>query len=150
MTTTARSGAGRNPHAGEPFEADDAAVAAALDDVAVPALLCSLVHMTGDPSWIRGRTLRQLPSSSDYQCGLSADEVAEVRQQALPVIAAYRDNGCEPQPLSRDVWREMMSFIASKPLDDRIASMFLEDMQFDGADSRAITWGDEIPAETRA
>src|SRR5438132_1995446 len=38
--------------------------------VCVPALLCSLVHMTGDPSWIRERPLPQLASSSDYQCGL--------------------------------------------------------------------------------
>ena len=45
MTTT------RNPHAGEPFLDDDEAIAAALEDVSVPALLCSLVHMTGDPSW---------------------------------------------------------------------------------------------------
>ena len=40
----------RNPHAGEPFSDGDAAIAAALDDVAIPALLCSLVHMTGDVS----------------------------------------------------------------------------------------------------
>ena len=43
----------RNPHAGRPFTDDDAAIAAALEDVSVPALLCSLVHITGDPSWIR-------------------------------------------------------------------------------------------------
>ena len=33
----------RNPHAGEPFDADDATIAAALEDVSTPALLCSLV-----------------------------------------------------------------------------------------------------------
>ena len=44
----------RNPHAGEPLTDDDATVAAAVEDVSIPALLCSLVHMTGDPSWIRG------------------------------------------------------------------------------------------------
>ena len=44
----------RNPHAGRPFTDDDAAIAAALEDVSVPALLCSMVHITGDPSWIRG------------------------------------------------------------------------------------------------
>ena len=54
---------GRNPHVGEPFTDDDAAIAAALEDVAVPVLLCSLVHMTGDPSWIRdGRSRAWRPS----------------------------------------------------------------------------------------
>jgi 4-hydroxyacetophenone monooxygenase len=44
----------RNPHAGLPFDDDDATIAAALEDVSIPALMCSMVHMTGDPSWVRG------------------------------------------------------------------------------------------------
>src|SRR5262245_38500996 len=47
----------RNPHVGEPFADDDATIAIMLEDVSVPVLLCSLVHMTGDPSWIRERSL---------------------------------------------------------------------------------------------
>jgi 4-hydroxyacetophenone monooxygenase len=140
----------RNPHAGEPFVDDDAAIAAALEDVAVPALLCSLVHMTGDPSWVRERPLRQLPSSSDYHCGLTADEQADVRRRALAVIAAYRDSGCEPYPLSDDVLLEMMSFVAGKPLEGPIVPMMFEDMQFAGADSRTVTWGDDVPADAKA
>jgi 4-hydroxyacetophenone monooxygenase len=139
-----------NPHAGEPFVDDDATIAATLEDVSAPALLCSLVHMTGDPSWIRERSLRVLPSSADYQCGLTADEQADVRRRALPVISAYRDGGCEPVPLSDELLLEMMSFLACKPLEGRIASMMFEDMQFAGADSRAVTWGDEIPADVKA
>mgnify|MGYP001337883459 CR=1 FL=1 len=140
----------RNPHAGEPFADDDAAIAAALQDVSVPALLCSLVHMTGDPSWVRERPLRVLPSSLDFQCGLTPEEQDEIRQRALPVIAAYRDRGCEPVPLPREVLLEMMSFLALKPLEGRIAGLMFEDMQFEGADSRAITWGHEIPDEVKA
>ena len=37
----------RNPHAGRVFTDDDATIAAALDDLSVPALLCSMVHVTG-------------------------------------------------------------------------------------------------------
>jgi 4-hydroxyacetophenone monooxygenase len=140
----------RNPHAGAPFVDDDAAIAAALEDVSVPALLCSLVHMTGDPSWIREGSLTQLPSSADYQCGLTAEEQADVRRRALPVVAAYRDGGCEPCPLGDDLLLEMMSFLAGKPLEGRIVPMMFEDMQFDGVDRRAITWGDEVPADVRA
>src|SRR5688572_22593234 len=140
----------RSPHAGEPFVEDDAAIAEVLDDVSVPALLCSLVHMTGDPLWIRDRHLRVLPSSSDYQCGLSAEEQADIRRRALPVIAAYRDAGCEPVPLPDELLLEMMSFLALKPLEGRLASMMFEDMQFAGADSRAITWGNEIAEDVKA
>jgi 4-hydroxyacetophenone monooxygenase len=65
------------------------------------------------------------------------------------VIAAYRDAGCEPTPLPDELLGEMMSWFATKELDDRMAAMFFEDMQFDGTDRRAITWGSEIPAEVR-
>ena len=40
----------RNPHAGTPFDDDDATIARVLDDVSIPALMCSMVHITGDPS----------------------------------------------------------------------------------------------------
>jgi 4-hydroxyacetophenone monooxygenase len=139
-----------NPHAGIPFDDGDEAIAAHLDEVNVPALLCSLVHMTGEPSWVRERTLPQLASAVDYQCGLSPDEQADLRQRALPVVVAYRDAGCVSQPLSRDVLLEMMSFLAGKPLEGRMVEMLFEDMQLDGADSRAITWGDEIPDDVKA
>lgn len=139
----------RNPHAGQPFDDDDEAIAAALEDVSVPALVCSLVHMTGDPSWVRELRLPQLASSADYQSGLSAEEQAEVRQRAVPVVAAYRDGGCEPHDLPTEVIVEMMSFLACRPLEGRIAGMMWEDMQFSGADSRAVDWGHEIPAEVK-
>ena len=38
-----------------PITDDDDTIAAALEDVSIPTLMLSLVHMTGDPSIIRGR-----------------------------------------------------------------------------------------------
>src|SRR5437867_8588797 len=89
MTTEHQTEA-RNPHAGVAFDDDDAAIAAALHDVNVPALLCSLVHMTGDPSWIPEQRLPKLAAATDYQCGLTGEQQADIRRRALPVIAAYR------------------------------------------------------------
>ena len=140
----------RNPHAGVPFTDGDEAVEAALAEVNVPALLCSLVHMTGDPSWIRGRRLPAVASAMDLQCGIGEEERDELRRQALPVVLGYRDGGCEPHALSGEVLLEMMAFLAGKALDRRLASMLFEDLQFDGADSRAIGWGDEVPDEVKA
>lgn len=139
----------RNPHAGVPFSDDDDTIAAAVEDMNIPALLCSLVHMTANPTWIRRWRLPLLASSSDLQCGLSAADQATVRREAVPVIAAYRDGGCEPRTLSPELLVEMMSWLAGKPLVGRIADMFYEDMQFDGADHRAINWGDELPDEVK-
>ena len=74
----------------------------------------------------------------------------EARRRALPAIAAYRDGGCElPPPPSPELAEEMMSFLACTPVDPRVVPMFLEDLHLDGADSGAIRWGDEVPAEAR-
>ena len=82
----------RNPHAGRPFTDDDAAIAAALEDVSVPALLCSLVHMTGDPSWIRGDLRPHASALNDYQG--SHDRGGAWPRRAVgrcPAIVAFRD-----------------------------------------------------------
>jgi 4-hydroxyacetophenone monooxygenase len=144
-----RDDAARNPHAGLPFSDDDETIAAALGDVCVPALLCSLVHMTGDPSWIRGRMRPRVAQSNQVQGGMPGDEVAEARRLALRAIAAYRDGGCQPKPVSAEVISEMMSFLACKPLTESLERMLLADLQLDGADNRAVDWGDAVAADVK-
>jgi 4-hydroxyacetophenone monooxygenase len=141
----------RNPHAGLPFTDGDDAIAAALEDVSIPALLCSMVHVTGDPSWIRSELRPHVSMLNDYQGSMTAQEMAAARRWALPAILAYRDAGCELPPAPSDeLIREMMAFLACTPVDDDVVPMFLEDLHLDGADARAITWADEIPDAVRA
>jgi 4-hydroxyacetophenone monooxygenase len=140
----------RNPHAGEPFTDDDATIAAALEDASVPALLCSLVHMTGELSWIRGDVHPNIAMSNEIQGGIPPEQLADVRRGALPAIAAYRDGGCEPHELSEDALREMMAFLAGKPVTGSLEAMMFEDLHFDGADSRAVRWGDEVSDDAKA
>ncbi len=139
----------RNPHAGEPFSDDDAAIAAALKDVSVPALMCSLVHMTGDPSWVRGPVQPRVVLAFDVQSGIPAEEQEEVRAAALPVIAAYRDGGCQPKELPPELLQEMMSFLGRRPVEGTLAGLFFDDLQFEGGDVGAVTWRDEIPESVR-
>lgn len=140
----------RNPHAGLPFQDDDATIAAALEDVSVPALLCSLVHMTGDPSWIRGPRRPRMAGPSLLQSEMPPEEQADIRREALPVIAAYRDDGCRPHELPESIHAEIMEFLACKPITDRQRGLYFFDLQLDGVDRAAITWGDEIDAATKA
>ena len=150
MTGTAEQTA-RNPHAGFQFTDDDATIAAALVDVSIPALLCSLVHMTGDPAWIRTELRPQGAMLNEYQGYMSEDMKAEARRLALPAIAAFRDSGCVlPAPPPPEVLHEMMEFLGCAEIPADVAEMFLEDLHMDGSDAREITWGDEIPADVRA
>ncbi len=140
----------RNRFAGEPFTDDDDAIAKALEEVSIPALMCSLVHMTGDPSFIRGDIRPRLAMSLDIQSGMSTDDRADVRCLALPVIAAYRDGGCEPVELPTELLREMMEFLGCRPVEGRLAGLFFDDLQFEGGDTGAISWGEDINEEQKA
>jgi 4-hydroxyacetophenone monooxygenase len=139
----------RNRFAGEPFEEDDERIARALKDVSIPALMCSLVHMSGDLSWIRGAIQPNVGMSLDIQGAMSESDMAEVCRGALPVIASYRDGGCVPVELSRVVLQEMMSFLGRRPVEGRLAGLLFDDLQFEGADSGRIDWGHEISASQK-
>jgi 4-hydroxyacetophenone monooxygenase len=140
----------RNPHAGSPFTDDAEAIRAYLDDVSVPALLCSLVHMTGDPSWIRGEERPRMLTTMEFQSAMPAEEQAAVRERAVDAIVAYRDGGSEPVSLSADLVREMMEFLAARPMIEAAVPLMAEELQLDGADSRAVTWRDRTSEEQRA
>ncbi|MCH2170536.1 NAD(P)/FAD-dependent oxidoreductase [Myxococcota bacterium] len=140
----------RNPHTGNPFDLDEAAIAAALEDVSVPALLCSLVHMTGDPSWIRGKRGPRTAAPGSLQRAMPLDEQAEVRAEALHVITEYRSGGYRSHDLGRDLLAEMMEFLAGGSMSSRLSEMFFFDLQFDGVDAAAITWGNDIDQAVKA
>lgn len=143
-------GSQRNPHSGLPFNDDDGTIAKALEDVSIPALLCSLVHMTGDPSWVRGEIRPLGAMLNEYQGFMSEETKAEARRLALPAIAAYRDNGCElPPPPSPEIVSEMMRFLACGEVPEAAVPMFLEDLHLDGSDAGEITWGDQVSATVR-
>ena len=140
-----------NPHAGLPFTDDDATIAAMLEEVSIPALMCSMVHMTGDPSWIRGEVRPQGLFLNEWQGFMPEEMKAQARAQALPAIAAYRDGGCVLPPApSREVLHEMMSYLACAETDPAVEPMFITDLNLDVADSGHITWGDAVPADVKA
>src|SRR6478609_7942491 len=82
---------------GLPFDDSDDAIWAAIAEASVPALLMSMVHMTGDLS-----LLEELPGpfmliAMDLQGAMSEPDKEVVRERAFDVIRDYRDRGC-PQP----------------------------------------------------
>jgi 4-hydroxyacetophenone monooxygenase len=125
----------RHPYAGNPFTDDDASIAAALQDVSVPALMCSMVHLTGDPSWIRGDIRPAGIFLNEYQGFMPDDVRAEARTRAHAAIIAYRDAGCVLPPApSREILHEMMSYLAVEQVSDEIVPMFLDDLGFEHGD----------------
>jgi 4-hydroxyacetophenone monooxygenase len=128
-----------NPHAGHKITDDDATIAAALEDVSIPTLMLSLVHMTGDANLIRGDLKPQGLFLNEVQGYMSEADKAEVRRIALDVIRAYRDGGCTlPPPPSPELVREMMSWLVCEDVPDEYVPMMLEEMELDGTDARKV------------
>jgi len=122
-----------------PVTDDDAAIAAALEDVSVVALIASVVQFTGDPSFVRGaqRPLEFMPN--EFQGRMTDADQAELRRLGLDAIRTWRDSGCPPAaPLSVDSIREVMDWIACEHIPDDYAAMFQEEMDLAGEDPRAI------------
>src|SRR5437879_2464437 len=129
----------RNRFAGAPIADDDDAIAAALEDVSVPTLLVSMVHLTGDSSWIRSELQPHGIFLNEVQGYMTEEEKAEARRRALDAIIEFRDNGCVlPPPPDREVIKEMMAFLACEEVPDDWVELMLEELELDGVDARRI------------
>src|ERR1700712_2952447 len=139
----------RNPHAGEPFTTSDAEIAAALEDVSIPALLLSCVHMSGDTALLDGPLKPAGIFLNEVQGYMSEDDKAAARTLALDIIRDYRDRGCpEPAPVDGATLQRMMNFLACAEVPDEYVPMMLEEMELDGTDSRGTAF--ESGADARA
>ncbi|HSG90956.1 MAG TPA: NAD(P)/FAD-dependent oxidoreductase [Pseudomonadales bacterium] len=119
----------------QPITEDDAAIAAALEDANIPALMAAMVHITGDPSIVRGDIRPDVAFFGDPQAGISEAHQAEVRARALQVLKDYRDRGCTlPAAPSLDVIREMMDFITGEKLPDDYGGFLLSELSLEGED----------------
>jgi 4-hydroxyacetophenone monooxygenase len=128
-----------NPHAGLPITDDDASIAAMLEDVSVPTLVLSMVHLTGDPAWIRGPIRPLGLFLNEVQGYLPEDQKAEIRARALEAIIAFRDGGCVlPPPPDEALLREMMSWLVCEDVPEEYVPMMLEEMELDGSDPREV------------
>lgn len=133
-----------------PITDSDDVIAAALKDVSIPALIMSMVHITGDPAWIRGDDIPAGSYLNETQGFMEPDVQDRVRSAALEAIAAFRDAGSElPTPPSGELVHEMMNVLVADTVPQEYVPMMLEELELDGVDRRAVDLS-SIPAEERA
>jgi 4-hydroxyacetophenone monooxygenase len=126
----------RSRYAGAPFTTPTADIETAVDDVSVPTLLLSLVHITGDTRFLRDYAPAGL-FLNEVQGFMSEEDKARARAEACAVITDYRDRGCpEPAPLSAAVVKQMMDWAACEPIGDEYLPMLTEELDLDGTDPR--------------
>ena len=121
--------------AGLPFDDADDVIRAAIDEASVPALLMSMVHMTGDVG-----ILDELPGpfmliAMDLQGGMSEPDKQAVRERAFEVIRDYRDRGCPPPfiPDQRQL-REMLNVVTAGQIADEFIDYIAADLRLTDVD----------------
>ena len=131
----------RNPHAGQPFISSDAEIAAALEDLSIPALMLSCIHMIPDAAGRRAILDGPIRPAgiflNEVQGYMSEEDKAAARKLAYDVIRDYRDRGCpEPEPVDASMLKAMMDWLVASEVPDEYVPMMLEEMELDGRDSR--------------
>ena len=143
--------AGRPRYAGEPITDDDEAIAAALADVSVPTLLVSMVHVTGDPSWIRGPLRPAGIYLNEVQGFMAPEDQAAARAKAHAALCDWRDRGCPlPPPPPPELVQEMMDFLVVDHVPAEYVPLLLEELELDGVDQRDPVWVAQVPAAAKA
>jgi 4-hydroxyacetophenone monooxygenase len=136
----------------EPITADDASIAAALQEAHIPSLMMSLVHLTGDTGLLRGAARPSgdiLVFLSDPQGGVPEADQVRVRARALEALKAYRDAGSRmPPPPSIETVREMTHFMVGQSLPEDYVDFLLAELALDGSDPFGVPM-DGVPEATR-
>ena len=133
----------------DPIQEDDAFIRQALEETSVPALMLSMMHMSGDYSLMDGEIKPGMAMMGEIQGYLTPEQQAQVREQALAIIRQYRDGGCElPPPPDRDTLHRMMQFIVGDEVPEEYLDLIIEESNLYGDDRRAFQW-QQTPPESR-
>ena len=131
-----------------PITEDDGTIARALEEANVPALMMSLVQLTGDTALLDGPIRPAAVTMGDPQGGLSENAKAEIRRRALDALRDFRDRRLALPPLpGRDTLHRMMSFMVGAEIAPEYVPMFVEEMCLADDDSRGLRWSDGAPRE---
>src|SRR5580693_7842338 len=118
-----------------PITEDDTTIRNALNEAHLPSLIAALVHVTGDPSLIRGDIKPVYDFFGDGQGALTPEQQERVKTQALAALKAYGARGSKiPAPPSNDVIRELMDFVAGAKIPEHYVPFLLEELSLEGSD----------------
>src|SRR5262249_19175155 len=121
--------------AGLPFDDSDDTIRAAIAEASVPALLMSMVHMTGDMSLLRTLPRPFMLIATDLQGAMNEPDKEAVRKRAFDVVRESRARGCPPAciPDERQL-REMLDVVSAGQVTDEYLDYIAADLRLSDAD----------------
>lgn len=119
----------------EPFDDDAAAIRAHLEAAHIPALLASLIHLTGSADHLADfpAPVADISNIGDEQGGIPADAQARARDLVLNHLLAWRDAGYPAlaSPPADAVYNAML-FVAGGALPDTYVDFLTSELHLDG------------------
>jgi 4-hydroxyacetophenone monooxygenase len=126
--------------------ADDAPRATRVPDEALacahlPALLMSVVHLTGDAGLLTEARRPAYPLMGDASDGgYPPDVQSDIRERARAAIEAYLNGAPLPPPPPTETVRRMMDWIAGADIPAHYAPFLMDELQLSGVDTKAPDW----------
>ncbi|HEX2817388.1 MAG TPA: NAD(P)/FAD-dependent oxidoreductase, partial [Phenylobacterium sp.] len=115
----------------------DAELDSALEAAHLPALLAALVHMTGDPGWLRPEWTPVYAPLSRGETGLAEEVQAEIRSLAKAAIEPYLAGGSPKMPSpDTPTLRRMMDFVGGAPIPETYADFLIDELAISGVSSK--------------
>ena len=115
----------------------------ALADAHLPALLMSIVHLTGDASLLTPeRRAIYEPMAEPNIAGYSPQVQADIRALAETVISAYFDGAPIPPEPSRETLRRMMDFVSGADVPEHYVQFLMDEISVGGMDTKTPRWED--------
>jgi 4-hydroxyacetophenone monooxygenase len=113
----------------------------ALQAAHLPSLVVCMVHLTGDPSWLRPEWKPTYTPLSRGDAGLPAEEEAKIREAVKPVIEAWLAGDQKmPPPPPAEVVRKMMDFVAGAEIPEGYADFLMDELALSGTSSKDPQW----------
>ncbi|WP_374570429.1 flavin-containing monooxygenase [Phenylobacterium sp.] len=109
----------------------------ALEAAHLPALVMSLVHLSGDDRYLRPEWRPQYDPLDRNQIGVSAEEQANIRAEARKLLQAYLDGEIKPKAdLPLDLLRKMIDFFIGAEIPAGYSDFLTDELAITGASSK--------------
>lgn len=108
----------------------------ALEAAHLPALLAALVHVTGDPGWLKPEWTPTYTPLARNDPGIPEDEQAKIREQAKAAILSHLDAPAEITNPDLPLLRRMMDFVAGAPIPEGYADFLIDELAISGKSTK--------------
>jgi 4-hydroxyacetophenone monooxygenase len=111
----------------------------ALADAHLPALVCSLVHISGDASLLKPEWRPRYTPFNRAEIGVSEAEIANIHAAARAILGAYLRDPRPLAPLPAETVRKMMDFVTGVDIPEGYTA-FVSDELAIGSSSKDPQW----------